>query len=74
MMHFILVAHFITHRELIINCEKILLAPLINALGINTVEELDNIMDLAFKLRERTPYSYRILANKLGFLKTNNKL
>ena len=73
MMHFILVAHFITHRELIINCEKILLAPLINALGINTVEELDNIMDLAFKLRERTPYSYRILANKLGFLKTNNK-
>ena len=73
MMHFILVAHFITHRELIINCEKILLAPLINALGINTVEELDNIMDLAFKLRERTPYSFRILANKIGFLKTNNK-
>ena len=73
MIHFILVAHFITHRELIINCEKLLLATLINAIGINTIEELDNIMELAFKLRERTPYSFRILANKIGFLKTNNK-
>ena len=74
MIHFILVAHFITHREMIINCEKMYLAILITTLSINTIEDLNNIMNLAFQLREKTPYSYRILANKIGFLKTNNKL
>ena len=73
MIHFILVALFITHREIIINCEKLLLAALTTTLSINTIEELNNILDLACKLRERTPYSYRILANKIGFLKKNNK-
>ena len=73
LIHFILVAHFITHREIIINCEKTYLATLITTLSIETVEELDNICELAFKLREKTPYSYRILANKMGFLKTNNQ-
>ena len=27
---------------------------------------------LAYEIREKTPYSYRILVNKIGFLKTNN--
>ena len=73
MIHFILVAHFIKHREMIINCEKMYLATLITTISINSIEELNYIFDLAFKLREKTPYSYRILANKIGFLKKNNK-
>ena len=72
MIHFILVAHFIKHREMIINCEKMYLATLITTLSINSIEELNYIFDLAFKLRQKTPYSYRILANKIGFLKKNN--
>jgi hypothetical protein len=72
-MHFILVAHFIIHREMIINCEKTYLATLITTITINSMEELNNIFDLAYKLRELTPYSFRILANQIGFLKTNFK-
>ena len=72
-IHFLLVALFIYHREMIINCDKGSLAILMNGLTINSIEELNSIFNLALKLREQTPYSYRILANKIGFLKKNNK-
>ena len=72
-MHFILVAFYITHREMIINCDKSFLATLLTTLTINSIEELNSVFDLAIKLREYTPYSYRILANKIGFLKKNYK-
>ena len=36
-------------------------------------EELNTIIKIALDLRNNTPYSFRILANKLEFLKTNNK-
>jgi hypothetical protein len=58
---------------MIINCEKSYLATLITTITINSMEELNNVFDLAFKLRELTPYSFRILANQIGFLKTNFK-
>jgi len=72
-IHFLLVALYIYHREMIINCDKSYLATLITAITISSKEELDFIFDLALKLREKTPYSYRILVNKIGFLKKNNK-
>ena len=72
-MHFVLVAFLIYKRELIINCDKSLLPPLISNLTILTKDELKYIMNLADKLVEKTPYSFRILANKLKFLTPNNK-
>ena len=72
-MHFILVALFIYQREMIINCDKTYLASLMTTLTITNSDELNAIFDLALKLREQTPYSYRILANKIGFLKKNNR-
>ena len=72
-IHFLLVALYIYHREMIINCDKSYLATLITAITISSKDELDFIFDLALKLREKTPYSYRILVNKIGFLKKNNK-
>ena len=66
-MHFILVALFIYQREMIINCDKTYLASLMTTLTITNSDELNAIFDLALKLREQTPYSYRILANKIGF-------
>lgn len=72
-IHFILVALFIYQREMIINCDRSFLASLMAALTITSLEELNTVFDLALKLREKTPYSYRILVNKIGFLKKNNK-
>jgi hypothetical protein len=42
-------------------------------LTIRTKEELDKIIKIAMELREQTPYSFRILAEKIGFLRKKNK-
>ena len=72
-MHFILVSLIIYNRELLINCDSNLLVKLMTGLTITSKEELDKIIKLAFELRKNTPYSFRLLANKIGFLQNNNK-
>ena len=72
-IHFLLVAFIIYNRELLINCDSNLLLKLITNLTINSIEELDDIVKIALKLRDNTPYSFRLLSNKIGFLKTNYK-
>ena len=71
-MHFFLVALLKEKRELIINCDKSLLPPLISNLTILSKDELKQTMKTADELIEKTPYSFRILANKLGFLIPKN--
>ena len=72
-MHFILVSIIKSKRDLIINCDTNLLASLMTSLTILTHEELKNIINMAKNLRTQTPYSFRILANKIGFLIKNNQ-
>ena len=72
-IHFILAAMIIHNRELLINCDSNLLTKFISGLTITSKEELDTIIKISLDLRKNTPYSFRILANKIGFLKTNNK-
>lgn len=72
-LHFILVSIIKFKREMIINCDTNLLAGLMTALTISNKDEIKTIMNMAFELRTQTPYSFRILANKIGFLRTNNK-
>ena len=72
-LHFILVSLIKLKREMIINCDTNLLPGLMTSLTIQKKDELKQIMETALELRAQTPYSFRILANKIGFLKTNNK-
>ena len=72
-LHFILVSIIKLNREMIINCDTNLLPGLMASLTIQKKEELKPIMEMALELRTQTPYSFRILANKIGFLKTNFK-
>ena len=72
-IHYILVAIIIYYRELLINCDSNLLVKLMTGLTITSKEELDTIIKIAMDLRNRTPYSFRLLSNKIGFLQTNNK-
>ena len=67
-VHFIFVSFLKLKRELIINCENTLLPSLMSNLTIITKEELKKIIEIADDLRKKTPYSFRILANKLGIL------
>ncbi len=72
-IHYILVASIVNYRELLINCEINLLVKFLSNLNINSIEELNNIIKIALDLRNHTPYGFRLLANKIGFLKANNK-
>ena len=72
-IQFILVALIKNNREMIINCEENYLAGIMTCLTIRSKEELVEANKTALELREKTPYSFRILANKIGFLRKNNK-
>ena len=70
---YLLVALIKDKRELIINCDRNLLATMMTSLTIREKEELDRVIKIALQLREQTPYSFRLLANKIGFLKKKFK-
>ena len=72
-IQFMLVALIKNNREMIINCEDNFLASIMTCLNIRSKDELTTVTKIALELREKTPYSFRILANKIGFLRKNNK-
>ena len=72
-IHYILVASIVNYRELLINCETNLLVKFLSNLNINSIEELNNIIKITLDLRNHTSYGFRLLVNKIGFLKANNK-
>jgi DNA-dependent RNA polymerase auxiliary subunit epsilon len=72
-LHFYFVAMIINKRELIINCDKNLLPTLMANLTILSFEDLNLVINKAKELRNYTPFSFRILANKLGILIPKNK-
>ena len=71
-IQFVLVAIIKDKRELIIKCPDNLLVPFLTSFTINSEEELKKIINDAKELRKQTPYSFRLLANKIGFLKKRN--
>ena len=70
-IQFILVAIIKYYREMLINCEENFVASIMTSLTIKSKEELNSFVKIAIELRKKTPYSFRILANKIGFLKKN---
>ena len=72
-IQFILVAVIKDKRELLINCPENLLPTFLTSLTINSEEELKKFIKVAKELRKQTPYSFRLLADKIGFLKKKNK-
>lgn len=67
-MHYFFVSMIINRREMIINCDRNLLPTLMASLTIVSNEELQTVFTKADELINQTPYSFRILVNKLGFL------
>ena len=71
-IQFMLVALIKDKRELLIKCGYNLLPTFLTSLTINSEEELKKIISIAKELRKQTPYSFRLLADKIGFLKKRN--
>ena len=72
-IQFMLLAIIKDKRELIINCNDNLLPTFLTSLTINSEEELKKIINMAKEIRKRTPYSFRLLADKIGFLRKKNE-
>ena len=72
-MHYFFVSMIINRREMIINCDKNILPTLMASLTIISNEELQTVFTKADELIKQTPFSFRILVNKLGFLVKKNK-
>ena len=72
-MHYFFVSMVINRREMIINCDRNIVPTLMSSLTIISNEELQTVFTKAEELITQTPYSFRILVNKLGFLVKKNK-
>ena len=72
MMHYIVIGFLEVKKEIINQSEQSLIVVVISQLTINSIEELDEIYSIAQKLRTKTPYSFRILANMLQIFKENS--
>ena len=72
-LHFIMVALLKFNKEIIINCDDVSLPILITNLNIFNIDDLYTIILIAQDMRNKTPFSFRILANKLEIFKKNSK-
>lgn len=72
LMHYFVVAFLQIKRMYIEKSEPSLIVVVISQLSIDSIEELDQIYQRAIELRSATPYSFRILSNKLQIFQENS--
>ena len=72
-IYFFFVSFLIVNGEKILSGKKKYLTKIISRLTITNIEEIDFIFNIALDLRKETPYSFRMLANKLEIYNLNSK-
>ncbi len=72
--YFFLISLIITNAEKILSAKRKNLTKIISTLIISSKEEIDFIFSFASDLRKETPYSFRILANRLEIFNLNSKM
>ena len=68
-IHFLIVAFLISKNNIIFQNDLTMVPVVLSTISIDSMEEIDNIYQNAIKLRENTPYSFRIFANLLEIFK-----
>ena len=71
-IYYFIVAFLKYNSEQIINCDITIIPAIITKLTIDTIDELKEIIDIAFELRKNTPHSFRILVNHLQIYKMHS--
>jgi hypothetical protein len=69
MFHFLIIALLINKQKIFCVNDLTMVPVGITAISIDSIEEIDKIYEDAIKLRENTPYSFRIFANLLEIFK-----
>ena len=67
--HFLIIALLIYKKKLFFESDLSMIPVAITTISIDSIEEIDIIFDEAIKIRQNTPYSFRILANLLEIFK-----
>ena len=67
--HFLTIALLINKKNLFFESDLSMIPVAITTISIDSIQEVDTIFDEALKLRENTPYSFRMLANSLEIFK-----
>ena len=68
-IHYLIVALLIYKKDIFVNLDIGSIPIIINRLSIETEQDIDIIFEKAIDLRKKTPYSFRLLAQKLDVLK-----
>ena len=69
MIYFLIISLILKYNDEIVTSDFTNIPMIVTRMNIDTITEVDNIFELAVKLRKTTPYSFRILANKLQIFK-----
>ena len=68
-IHYLIVAILIYKKNLLLGSDLTMVPVAISSISLESIEEIDEIFNEAIKLRENTPYSFRMLANMLEIFK-----
>ena len=68
-IHYLIVAFLILKKKLFFESDLTMVPIVITTISIDSIQEIDDIFNEAIKLRERTPYSFKLLANLLEIFK-----
>ena len=68
-IHYLIVALLIHKKEMIFQSDLTMVPVVISSISIDYIDEIDKIYNIAIGLREKTPYSFKILANHLEIFK-----
>ena len=73
LIHFLVIAFLQFNRKNFLDNDFSMIPMLFSRIKINSLEELNAIVMLAKKIRDNTPYSFRILVNKLEIFKPRSR-
>jgi len=68
-IHYLIVAFLILKKNIFFESDLTMVPVVITTIAIDSIQEIDDIFNEAIKLRERTPYSFKLFANLLEIFK-----
>ena len=72
MIHYYIIAFLLHNQDLLMTADHSFVVVILSQLSLYTEEEVDKIFSLALTIRNNTPYSFKVLANKLEIFKENS--
>ena len=73
MIHYCVIAFLLMHKDILMSSDLSLAVVILSQLTLYYEDEVDKLFQIALDIRSKTPYSFKVLANKLELFKENSK-